>query len=258
MSKILININNLDEIEKYKKVGITNFLFAVKNYSIGYPSFELNDIPEDAYLYMNRVLDTKDIDELKENKNSFLRFKGIIFEDIGVLNIFKDTGISLIWNQAHFAVNYRSINFYLENGCTSAIISNEITSEEIDEIIKNAKRMLILEVFGKNNVMYSRRRLLTNFNKYNNLDDYNDMVLNEKITNNKFLARESEYGTYLFNNEYFNYISLMKKYENDCLFFLVMNLDLSVDEIVEVLNGKESGDDGFLNRKTVFKLEDYK
>ena len=29
------------------------------------------------------------------------------------------------------------------------------------------------------------------------------MVLNEKITSNKFLARESEYGTYIFNNTYF-------------------------------------------------------
>lgn len=258
MSKILININNLSEIEEYKKVGITNFLFAVNNFSIGYNSFNLCDIPDDAYVYLNRVMDTKTIDELKSIKDKFLRFKGIIFEDLGVFNIFKDTGIPLIWNQAHFAVNYNSINFHLENGCTSAVISNEITKEEIDEIINNSIKPLILPIFGKNNIMYSRRTLLTNFNKHAGLNDYNDMVLNEKITSNKFLARESEYGTYIFNNTYFNYVSLIPKYKDKVMFFLVLNLDLSVGEIKDVIDGKNYGDDGFLNKKTVFKLEDYK
>lgn len=258
MSKILININNLSEIEEYKEVGITNFLFAVKNFSIGYNSFDLGDIPDDSYVYLNRVMDTVAIDELKSIKDEFLRFKGIIFEDLGVFNIFKDTGIPLIWNQAHFAVNYNSINFHLKNGCTSAVISNEITKEEIDEIINNSIKPLILPIFGKNNIMYSRRTLLTNFNKHARLNDYNDMVLNEKITGNKFLARESEYGTYIFNNTYFNYISLMHKYKNKVMFFLILNLDLSTSEIKDIVDGKSYGDNGFLDKKTVFKLEDYK
>ena len=50
----------------------------------------------------------------------------------------------------------------------------------------------------------------------------------------------------------------MSKYEDKVLFFLVLNLDLSVEEINDIINGKEFGNDGFLNKKTVFKLEDYK
>ena len=236
MSKILININELSEIEKYRKIGISNFLFAVKDYSIGYEAFDLNDIPDDAYVYLNRVMDTDAIDSLKKRIDEFKRFKGIIFEDVGVFNIFKSTGIPLIWNQVHFAVNYNSINFHLKNGCTSAVISNEITETEIDEIINNSIKPLILPVLAKNNIMYSRRTLLTNFNKYN----------------------ETEYGTFIFNDEYFNYTKLMSKYEDKILFFLVLNLDLSVEEINDILNGKEFGNEGFLNKKTVFKLEDYK
>ena len=64
--------------------------------------------------------------------------------------------------------------------------------------------------------------------------------------------------TYIFNNTYFNYVSLIPKYEDKVMFFLVLNLDLSVGEIKDVIDGKNYGDDGFLNRKTVFKLEDYK
>ena len=65
----LININNLDEIKDYEKIGITNFLFPIENFSIGYNTFKLEDIPENGYLYMNRVLDSNDIDKLKEIKS---------------------------------------------------------------------------------------------------------------------------------------------------------------------------------------------
>ena len=43
--KVLININNLEEINEYKKIGINNFLFALEGFSIGYNSFDVNDIP---------------------------------------------------------------------------------------------------------------------------------------------------------------------------------------------------------------------
>lgn len=240
------------------KIGITNFLFAIDDYSIGYNSFSIEEIPNDVYILMNRLLDTKDVDKLKENKEQFNRFKGIIFEDLSIFNIFKDTSLELIWNQNHFAVNYNSINFHLKNGCYSSVISNEITKEEIDEIINKTIKPLILPVLGKNNIMYSRRTLLSNFNKYNKLDEEKEMILKENITSNEFLVKENEYGTLIFNNEYFNYLSLMDKYQEKVLYFLIINLDFKVKEIKEIISGKEFGNDGFLNKKTVFKLEDYK
>ena len=95
MSKVLININQISEIEEYKKIGISNFLFAVQNYSIGYKSFALKDIPNESYIFINRVFDCALVDSLKEIKEEFKRFKGIIYEDIAVFNIFKDTDLEL-------------------------------------------------------------------------------------------------------------------------------------------------------------------
>ena len=68
-NKIIININNLNEIEEYKKIGITNFLFAVHEFSIGYTSFSLDEIKNvdaNIYLLINRIMDTKSIDEFKK------------------------------------------------------------------------------------------------------------------------------------------------------------------------------------------------
>lgn len=256
MSKVLININNLDEIKEYEKIGITNFLFAIKDYSIGYKEFDLLEIPDNAYVIINRVMDSKTVDKLKKDKELFSRFRGIIYEDIAVFNIFNDTDLELIWYQNHFTTNYESINFWLEKGCDSALISNEITENEIKEILNKATKPLVLNVLAKNQIMYSRRTLLSNFNKYNNLDEIKDANIN--TNKNSFYIKENEFGTVIFNNDYFNYIKLIDEIDdNKIKFYLVMNLDLKPEEIKEILDGKSFGNDGFLDKKTVYKMTDY-
>lgn len=255
-SKILININNLNEIEEYKKIGINNFLFAVDEYSIGYKTFPLSEIPDDAYLYINRVMDTNSIDSFIMIIPELKRFKGIIFEDLGIFNILKNQGYNLIWFQNHFTTNKASLSYYLNNGCMSAVLSNEITESEIKENITTLPGKLILNVLGKNNIMYSRRTLLTNFNKHASLDDYNDMELS--TGKNTFFARENEYGTLLFNNEYFNYIPLANTLsDEDLMFYLILNLDLKPSDIKKIIEGASFGNDGFLNKKTVYKMSEY-
>ena len=256
-SKLLININKLEEIAEYKKIGITNFLFAVKGFSIGYNTFELNEIPEDSYLLINRVMDTKSIEELRLRKDELTKFKGIIFEDLGVYNILRDLEIELIWFQNHFTINNESMRFWLSR-VDSAVIGNEITSTEIESIIENASKPLLLNVLGKNQIMYSRRTLLSNFNKYNNLDNFNDMTLDVHGTKDEFFARENELGTVIYNNEYFNYLEFAKSLNEDKIkFYLIMNLDLNPNDLEEILNGKSFGNDGFLNKKTVYKMSEY-
>lgn len=255
-SKILININNLSEIEYYEKIGINNFLFAIDEFSLGYKTFPLHVVPDGSYIILNRVMDTEAIDNFKKIIPELKRFKGIIFEDLGVFNILKNEGLNLIWFQNHFTTNKSSLNYYLNHGCMSAVISNEITEEEIKENIASFKGKLILNVLGKNNIMYSRRTLLSNFNQYAKIDDYNDMEL---VTNRgHFLARESELGTLIFNNEYFNYIHFVNTLnEEDLYLYLILNLDLNQSEIKEIIDGKEFGNSGFLNKKTVYKMSEY-
>lgn len=257
MSKILININELSEIEEYEKIGITNFLFAVPKLSIGYKETQLSDIPDNSFILINRVLSSEDVDYLKSIKNELKRFKGVIYEDIAVFNILSDTSLELIWFQNHFTTNYESINFWLDRGCSSAVISNEITESEIDEIISKSHKPLVLNVLGKNQIMYSRRTLLTNYNKHAGIDNVNDCVIDTINNDTEFFVRESEYGTAIFNNTYFNYTSLMKKYESKIMYYLIFNLDLSVDEIKNILEGGKFGNDGFLNKKTVYKMAEY-
>lgn len=256
--KILINIEQLNDIEEYKKIGINNFLFAVNDFSVGYKSFDLEELETlncKKYLLINRIFNSEDCENFKSIIPKLNKFDGIIFEDIAVYNMLKDKSINLIWNQTHFATNYSSINYwiYLVN---SAVISNELTLEEVREILDKSNKKLVLNIFGKNPVMYSRRTLLSNFNKNFNLPESKEMILNETITKNEFLAKETEKGTFIFNNKYFNLIPFIKELNEDKInFYLVYPNGLNVSEINNYLNGKlDDTDDGFTHRKTIYKL----
>ncbi|MBQ3021093.1 MAG: U32 family peptidase [Bacilli bacterium] len=256
--KILINIEKLFDIEEYKKIGINNFLFAVDYFSIGYNSFkldELKDLDCKKYLLINRIFNNDDVEKFKNIKEELKSFDGIIFEDIAVYNILKNSSINLIWNQTHFATNYSSINYWLNN-LYSVVLSNEITKEEVSDILERVNKPVIVNVFGKNIVMYSRRKLLTNFNEHFKIENVNSVLLNESITNNKFDTFESEFGTLLFS-DYFNIINYLKYFNNDnILYYLIYPKGLSIDVINNVINGDNVNkyNDGFMNKKTIYKL----
>ena len=255
----MINIENISDIDYYKKIGINNFLFAINDFSIGYKTFDINEIKhikENKYLLINRILNNEDCEKFKEIKKELEYIDGIIFEDIAIYNILKDFKINLIWNQTHFATNYKSINHWLEL-THSAVISNELTSNELKEILNNTNKPLILNIFGKNPIMYSRRTLITNFNKNFNLSDNKEVILKEPITNNEFLATENNFGTFIFNNKYFNIIPYLKDFDDEkILFYLINPCGLEKEEINELINGEllENSDDGFMNKKTIYKL----
>ncbi len=244
-------------MDDYKKVGISNFLFPVNDLSIGYNSFNIDDIPDNSYLLINRVFDTEALELFKSIIPKLNRFKGIFFEDLSILHLLKDSNLELIWNQAHFVTNYSSINYYLDEGCKSALISNEITKEEILEILDKATKPLVFNVFGKNMIMYSRRTLVSNFNTHNNIESINNVNIDEEKTNTHFFLKEDKYGTAVFNRDYFNYINKIDVDDNKILFYLVYNSDLSTNEVIDIINGKEYGNDGFLYKKTTYKMKEY-
>lgn len=257
--KILINIENLNDCDYYKKIGINNFLFAINDFSIGYKNFDLDEINKingNKFLLINRIFNNEDCEKFKRIIPKLTNFNGIIFEDIGVYNMLKDININLIWNQSHFATNFSSINHWLDL-THSAVISNELTSIEVSDILNNSKKPLVLNIFGKNPIMYSRRTLLSNFEKNFNLNETKEIILKEPITNNEFKTIESDKGTFILNNKYFNIIPYLKEFNDDkILYYLIYPNNLNKEEIIEIINGKEiiNSDDGFMNKKTIYKL----
>lgn len=261
-SKLLVRINNLDELEDYKKEGIENFLFPLYGFSVGYDSFRLDELKKidcNVFLLVNRVFDNDACDKFRVLKNDLDIASGIIYEDIAVFQILKDTNVNLIWNQAHFAVNYHSINFWLDNDrIDSAMISNELEASELNLVINNVNKKVILPVFGLNMAMYSRRFLLKFYSKTFDKEFVNTAILKNRDT--VFLAKENEFGTVLFYNKYFNLISEIDNFNDEnILYYYVDPNGVDSTSMIGILNGKSVDyDNKFYEKKTVFKVGDLK
>ena len=258
IAKFLVSINNIDDISKYKKVGVTTFLFALKDYSIGYENTfsveEINNIDEKKYVLINRLLNNNEINELKTIIPK-LKADGIVFEDIGLINLLKDIDIEKIIFMNHFNANSLSINYNLDY-VTSVVVSNELTYDEYVKIVNKAKKELVLNVFGYNQVMYSKRRLLSNFNSYFGLKNTYNNIIKDKNSSTSFKIIEQGDESVVLSSKIFDGRRLINL--NNVKYYYLNTSYISIDIVLDFINGKtiENSDEGFLDKKTFFKLEE--
>lgn len=260
MSNILIYVDKLEYISDYRKAGVSAFLFGLSGYCVGYNTYTLDEIKNvevsNKYLLINRVLDCKAIDELKVILKDISGIKGIVFEDIGLVNVLKDYDVEKILFQNHFGTNKESINFWLDR-VDSVFVSNEITYEEIDYICKNVKKDVVLHLYGYNQVMYSRRLLLSNWSDRFNVEKKSTNVISDISSGIKFRAMENEYGTVMYSQNIFNGSRLLGL--DNVKYYYVNTTMIDHDVIMDFLSNKEhiseEEDNGFLDRETIYKLK---
>ena len=251
-NKIIITINNLDDRSFYQELGINNFAYPLKDFCVGMPNtFFIDEIPSDSYLFINRILDNNGIDNLKNILN-IKKIKGIIFDDLGVLELIKDLEIEKILYLSHFNSNSESIKIYLEY-VDSVIISTDITKKEIQNINDIFKDKLTLFIIGYLPSMYSRRLLLDNYSKFYNISKTNPLLITN--SNQKFLIYENEYGTIFYHYPLFNGVELMHM---PAKYYFINTAFLTKTDVEELLNGTylNQCDDGFLNKETIYKLKE--
>ena len=254
INKIIITINNLEDIDKLKKLGITKYAFPLKGFCVGISNtFLITDIKVDGYLYINRILDNEGIAKLKEILNNLnSNIKGIIFDDLGVLELVKDLKIEKILYLSHFNANSKSIELYL-NYVDSVFVCNDITKEEIEYIVKKIPNKLTLFLLGYDGAMYSRRLLLDNYSKFYNIEKKNPLLITND--NTQFLIYENEYGTYYYHYPLFN--GILELQDLDVKYFFINSAFLDIEDIIDLLNGKSNipYSKEFLYQKTICKVK---
>lgn len=255
-SKYLVSINNINDIIEYKKVGITTFLFALKEYSVGYEKTfsieEINSINETKYVLVNRILNTKEIDNIKSIINN-LDCDGIVFEDIGLINIIKNKEKILFIN--HFNCNSLSINNYLKY-VDSVVVSNELTYDEYENISNKVDKEIILNIFGYNQIMYSKRSLLSNYNShfkqektfFNEIKDQNSPI--------KFKILEQNGETIVLSNNIFDGRRLLNL--NNIRYYYLNTSYINLNIVLKFINNEkiDNSDEGFLDKPSYYKLKE--
>lgn len=165
-----------DLLDDYINHNINNFLLPLKNFSVEstcyYSLDQVKKIRKShpnihIFISMNKNILNDEIDELQRilKELETLDISGIFYYDIALLNLKKKMGFKtdLVWNQTYMVTNYRTCNYYYNKGVKYALLSKEITKDEILEIKKNSQITPIVELISYPVVAYSKRKLVDHY-----------------------------------------------------------------------------------------------
>ena len=229
-------------------------------------TYDFDEIENESFIFINRILDNESLDLLEKKLNDNRdKIKGIVYDDFGVLYLINKLKLNVITinYQNHFGTNYQSINENLKYN-DSVVVSTDITKKEIEEILKKVEKEVCIFLFGLIPVMYSRRTLLTNFSKEFNIPTKNNVLIDEKISKNKFIMVENEFGTVGYQRNYYDGLELLNL--ENIKYFLVNPLFLSDKEQIQLISDIKNkkltlnipNDKGFLYKETIYKLKEDK
>ena len=282
--KVLVEVTN-KEISNYIDscdallLGLENFsVLNSVTFSLAEIEEIINKYPEiEIFVKMDKNIFNKEIDDLRRVLLELEQMSicGVFFYDLAILELKQELSLSLdlVWSQTHMVTNTCTCDYYFHQGVHYALLSKEITLDEIVSIAKESSISTIVEVVSLPSVGYSRRRLVHNY--YEDLGENGSSTLSvlEKITNKNYLVKEEENGTGFLLDEVLNGTSVISSlYQADVDYVLFREegipsfLELLHDTKKYIVDGcsdasyvekyKKLGDStGFFFKKTIYRVK---
>ena len=282
--KVLVEVASKN-IDSY--VGCCDgILLGLSSYSVlnavGFTVEEVSSIAKEyptleIFVKMDKNFMNDEVDSLKDVLVELdqLPIGGIFFYDMAVLEIKQELSLALplVWSQTHMVSNYRTCNYFLEQGVNYALLSKEITLDEIEDISEKSDISTIVEVVSHPSVGYSRRKLVSNY--YQDLEEEGNSTLSilERITNQKYIVKEEDAGTGFLLDQVMNgtsviaslyrmnidYVLLREEGISDFLELLLDTktyVDCGCKDTNYVEKYKKLGDNtGFFFKKTIYRVK---
>lgn len=282
--KILVDLvdKNIDSIKKYCDgviLGLNKFsVFSDTSYSLT----EIKDITSkyknlEIFIKIDKNIFNDELEKLKEALTYLdkLNITGVFFYDLALLKLKKDLNLKLdlIWSQTHMVTNYRTCNYYHEQGVKYALLSKEITLDEILEISKLSKITPMVEVVSLPSVGYSRRKLITNYSKDFNVLNKKQLEVLEKVSQDKYLVKEEEHGTGFLLKNILNGTSIISKLYEKSIPYIIFR-EYGIDDFKELIKDtrtyllgeckdnnyiekyqKLGNNTGFFYKKTIYRVK---
>lgn len=244
MSKIVIIPNNKDNI--YNLLNSDNYLLiGIEDYSVNTLNISFEEIIEltkkynNIFLSMNKNIYNNELEYVEKVLIQIdkLNIKGLFYYDVGILNIVKrlNLNINLIWSCEHYTTNYFTINYWYNNGVKSTFLSNEITLNEIEEIIDNTKSSLFVQLFGYIPMYVSKRHAVKNYLNHFNLDINSNRYYLFK-EDKKYSIIDNKNGTIIYTNFILNGLSEYLKIMNKIDYVILNGYDISDDKLNDIIS----------------------
>jgi putative protease len=263
--ELIVTLTDIKNIEKLNKINVKNII--VTSIEFGDRAnkfFSLDEIENvisktnmydiNVYLNMNVMVHEFELADLDNylSKVQNLDLKGIYFNDLAILELSKKYNLlnKMIYNPDTLMTNSRDINYYLDYGIKSVVISKELTLDEILLIQNNIPNKLDLVIHGRLSMSYSRRMYIKNYLKHiNNNYDYsksNKLTLIEATRDKKMPIMENRHGSSLFTDYTlcsFDELLQLNKLNRlivDDIFLDFEEVEYSVKQYNKVLNNDDS------------------
>lgn len=260
-------------------------LFGLKGLSIDNNLISLEELKDmdtsKIYISLDKNIFNDDLSFLEQALlflNDF-KVRGIFFYDLAVLSLSKKLKIDipLIWNQNFLVTNYRTCNYYKKEGVKGAVISSEITIDEIVNISRNIDMDLFVNIFGFQLMAVSKRLLLSSYFDYVN-ESNEDIYHYMSERTGRYGVIENDYGTKFISKDILNGIRYINRLKDAGIKYIILDdygIDKDIfDNVLECFNLtiNSSTDDellelerkinclvptslGFLDKKTIYKVK---
>ena len=270
-------LNDLELSNNYQGI-----IVGLKDFSVHYELVldhqEIEDLiknypDKEVFVTLNKNIFNDELEALRTAlvNLSKLNIKAILFYDQAVLHNVKklNLNLDLVWNQTHMVTNYETMNYYQELGVEYAYLAAEITLEEILKIREESSSKLLVNLYARNLMSFSRRLFLSNYYKSINKEKTKDEEI-IKHRDETYIVSEEKAGTSLMTSNFIN-ASVLLDYDLD---YLIVNKKGMADEaLIKLLDYSSSyikekdkkyllkieeligNDTGFLFKKTIYKVK---
>ncbi len=218
-----------------RKLNIYNhnsFILPLKGFSIGFDvCFSVQEINElsksyNIFVIMNKFLHKKDITKIEKIIKSFGdNIKGYLIEDFGLTEFIEKEKVILYPN--HIINNYTAINYISTLGFKNITVSNELTVKELVEIRKKTNSVLFYNLISKNMIMYSKRKLVSNYYENFKIDSNKKTInLSECAKGKKLIIKEENGSSVIYNYDLFcanKHLNKLSDYDYFIVNFTLLN-----------------------------------
>lgn len=268
------------------------FLFGIENYSVNFPYYvsletlkelvkTIKDHHKQVFVALNKNFHHEELEALKKLLQSLnqLDLDGILYYDIALIQLKKEGLIKapLGWSQEHLTTNYDTCNFWQKQGASMALLSSEITLQEIIDIRAHTSMSLIVPIFGYLPMFVSKRHLVQNYLEKFQLEGKTKSYFIEK-EQNRYPIIDHKQGTEVYSSNLLNGLTESISLKDVGIDYLLFNsFMIPDDDFIKVLKcyhevTRENArkleeqmetvldrpiDKGFLYKETIFRVKKY-
>lgn len=258
MSKIVVipnsldNINNIINSDSYILLGIDKYSVNTLNISLGEIHNILN-ITNNVFLSLNKNISNSELLEVEKLliEISKLDIKGLFYADVAIVNIVNrlKLNINLIWSAEHLTTNYFTINYWYKHNVKSTFLSNEITKEEIVDIVNNTDSKIFVQLFGFIPMYVSKRHAVKNYLNHFKLDLNSSKYYLFK-EDKKYSIVDNNEGTMIYSNFIINGLKEYSELKNIIDYVIINGYDIDSNRLLSVINIFKE-----VNNKNITKLD---